>query len=558
MKTVSRKSLVILTSMMIALVAIMMVAKGTIATSQIATGAPFGLPGVVSAEKTTGGTATIKWHFPHDQNIIDKYEIHRRNVTPTHVEAWTLLEEITEEDNHTDYHNHSFADRTIQANSTYDYRVAAHFTNEDEWFISNIVSITNTTPPTNAPAVPGAPTNLSSSVSTNSITLTWGEPSTNASAVSRYEIYRRAVNDDPGYTLRGSVPATDDETFTDSDVPSDVTYSFVVVAKNRHGHSEHEALPSVVAGLGAQYPDAPEDLKAVSRTFHNNPTYVETDITWKIPEARPGIIRPNVFQVFVGETLNNPDRISLSVVAVADIRLVSQQMHTTKFHHDDGHFHYFPNTQTVQFVSTDVLDPDIHESRIWVASYYSEEEQETAVFNLGGRFVPNTLRGARSVAVAFPADDPTYGFLANRGVPSIPAVIASSRLTKPSTPTWRGMYYDMLELDWNDITGATHYEVQMWDHFRQGYETWYTFPFANYEIIFDGSKARIRNLHRSGSPSFRVRAVSASGVSEWSDWVFAPYWTGTYEGERPAFEFEDSTPTPTPSPAPTSTPSPNS
>ena len=71
-----------------------------------------------------------------------------------------------------------------------------------------------------------------------------------------------------------------------------------------------------------------------------------------------------------------------------------------------------------------------------------------------------------------------------------------------------------VELDWNDVEGATSYQVRFWRP-----SEWVAMPTAEIGIVFDGSSATVSNLPNYGFYYFAVRPANRAGESEWSDWL---------------------------------------
>ena len=87
----------------------------------------------------------------------------------------------------------------------------------------------------------------------------------------------------------------------------------------------------------------------------------------------------------------------------------------------------------------------------------------------------------------------------------------------PDTPTGEVTGKGQVRLDWNDVEGATYYQVRFY-----GNEDWVELPTDEIEIVIDGSGARVSNLPYYGFYYFSVRAGNAAGVSEWSDFLTLP------------------------------------
>ena len=89
---------------------------------------------------------------------------------------------------------------------------------------------------------------------------------------------------------------------------------------------------------------------------------------------------------------------------------------------------------------------------------------------------------------------------------------------KPDTPTLRALHQGMVEVDWNDVSGANRYEVQFYTS-----SGWIDLPNAGLgiEILFDGSRAVATGLPEDLSyDAFHVRAGNSVGWSEWSEYAW--------------------------------------
>ena len=81
----------------------------------------------------------------------------------------------------------------------------------------------------------------------------------------------------------------------------------------------------------------------------------------------------------------------------------------------------------------------------------------------------------------------------------------------PDRPTSNTIYEGMVDLEWNDVPGATSYDVQA---FRSD---WFDLPGNGVSIAFYGPGAIIRGLTPESRYYFRVRANNALGSSDWSE-----------------------------------------
>ena len=87
----------------------------------------------------------------------------------------------------------------------------------------------------------------------------------------------------------------------------------------------------------------------------------------------------------------------------------------------------------------------------------------------------------------------------------------------PDKPTGEVTGKGQVRLDWNDVEGATYYQVRFY-----GNEGWVELPTDDIGLVLDGSGATASNLPDYGFYYFAVRAGNAAGVSEWSDFLTLP------------------------------------
>ena len=87
----------------------------------------------------------------------------------------------------------------------------------------------------------------------------------------------------------------------------------------------------------------------------------------------------------------------------------------------------------------------------------------------------------------------------------------------PDTPTGEVTGKGRVKLDWNDVEGATYYQVRFYDN-----ADWIELPTDEISLVLDGSGATASNLPDYGFYYFAVRAGNAAGVSEWSDFLTLP------------------------------------
>ena len=101
---------------------------------------------------------------------------------------------------------------------------------------------------------------------------------------------------------------------------------------------------------------------------------------------------------------------------------------------------------------------------------------------------------------------------------AVPVSAQNAAPAKPDTPTLRALHQGMVEVDWNDVSGANRYEVQFYTS-----SGWIDLPNAGLgiEIFFDGSRAVATGLPEDlGYDAFRIRAGNSGGWSEWSEYAW--------------------------------------
>ena len=100
----------------------------------------------------------------------------------------------------------------------------------------------------------------------------------------------------------------------------------------------------------------------------------------------------------------------------------------------------------------------------------------------------------------------------------VPVSAQNAAPAKPDVPTLRALHQGMVEVDWNDVSGANRYEVQFYTS-----SGWIDLPNAGLgiEIFFDGSRAVATGLPEDlGYDAFHVRAGNSVGWSEWSEYAW--------------------------------------
>ena len=89
----------------------------------------------------------------------------------------------------------------------------------------------------------------------------------------------------------------------------------------------------------------------------------------------------------------------------------------------------------------------------------------------------------------------------------------------PDAPTGKVTGTGQVQLDWNDVEGATYYQVRFFD---DDDADWVKLPTDEIGLVLDGSGATVSNLPDYGTYYFSVRAGNGAGLSEWSEYLTLP------------------------------------
>ena len=207
-----------------------------------------GTPGNVTVE-AEGNDNVITWNAP-DSESIDGYRVRHA----TDAAAWqTLADDIAETN-----HRHTGA----QADVTHHYAVQAYNTaGNGPW--SEPASTTRIMPP-------ATPQNVSAELDGNDIVVTWTRPDT--VHISGYTVRRQAGDADP---MESDRLLEDQTSFRMTDVAGDVMYRLAVRAHNDGGQSDWSEEVEVMRRLT---PSAPTSVAV---------TVGENDIvlSWEVPET---------------------------------------------------------------------------------------------------------------------------------------------------------------------------------------------------------------------------------------------------------------------------------
>lgn len=198
-------------------------------------------PQELSASNITSNSVKLTWNPSSDNVAVVKYNIYENNI---------LIGSTTDS---------SFTVEDLEPNTSYNYTVTALDAAGNESTSSNEVTITTLDVEHVAPSTPTSI--VASNISKDSVTLTWDKALQNE-VVNKYNIYRDGT----------FVGETKTNSFTDSNLTPETTYTYTVVASNDWGDSA-PSLPLEVTTKSDQGIDAPEWKVGVEYHVGDRVTY---------------------------------------------------------------------------------------------------------------------------------------------------------------------------------------------------------------------------------------------------------------------------------------------
>ena len=170
----------------------------------------------------------------------------------------------------------TYTDATVQANTTYTYRIKAinahGVSPRSRWFHIDIPAAPELEEEQSAEP-PAKPTGLSATASHDSVALTWDDPGDDT--ITGYVILRRVRVNDTGGEFSELVPDTGSAatTYTDDTVAAETTYTYRIKAINKHGTSERSRWFHI------DIPEAPEPEEEQSAEPPARPTGVVSAVS---------------------------------------------------------------------------------------------------------------------------------------------------------------------------------------------------------------------------------------------------------------------------------------
>jgi chitodextrinase len=237
------------------------------------------VPGNPTATAVTPSQVRIRWDASTDDNAgVAGYRVYRDGGSTPIADV-----RIT-----------NYLDTALTPNSTYVYTVRAYdaAATPNESGLSAAASVTTPALPpvgdTTPPAPPGGVTAIATG--TTSIQISW-QPATDASGISGYRVFRIGTST--------PIAATQNTTFTDTQLEANTTYSYVVTAvdgASPPNESAESAVASATTGPGlpgpgdTTPPTVPDDVRVDARSS------TEIRIRWRRSRDASGIAEYRVYR----------------------------------------------------------------------------------------------------------------------------------------------------------------------------------------------------------------------------------------------------------------------
>ncbi|HET6251018.1 MAG TPA: fibronectin type III domain-containing protein, partial [Tepidisphaeraceae bacterium] len=453
----------------------------------------------VTAINATGGTSATAAALTYPAvpagftvSITDNHDIAVAWNAVTGATSYTLQRQINSGSwvTVTGYSGTSLTD-VVAGGNTYAYQVKATDATGDSAFASASAVTT----------VPDAVTNVAitaSATTDTSITLTWSL----SSGAAGYVVER---SDDGGNTFPtlSSTLSSSTTTYTDTSLSEMTPYMYKVVASNTGGNSADSSIVSVTT-----LPTAPSGLATTLVTVS------EVDLTWN--DNSGGLAGFDVQRNDGGwHTLATTDA---GVSTFNDTTVASGTNYSYRIIADNGSVLSAPTASlpvlTLAAAPTDFAATQISTTEVdlsWTASTGATTYDITYSIN-GGAYNPLTT-GVTDDSYAFTAASAgtTYQFaiVANDGTGPSASGASNSATTVPVAPTslaTTGVSTSEVDLSWDDVTGATAYEVD-----RQNFNgSWSTLTDS---LADDATGYPDTGLASGTTYAYRVEAIDAGGSS---------------------------------------------
>ena len=125
---------------------------------------------------------------------------------------------------------------------------------------------------TETSTVPDAPTGLAGTATSSTVSLTWDDPDDDT--ITGYEISRKTGSG--SYSVIASDTGSDAQSYADTTVAADTTYTYKIQAINDTGDSADSNEFEITTASTATVPDTPTGLGGTQ-------THEEVNLTWDDP-----------------------------------------------------------------------------------------------------------------------------------------------------------------------------------------------------------------------------------------------------------------------------------
>jgi fibronectin type 3 domain-containing protein len=252
-------------------------------------------PTNLAAEGVSSSQINLTWQDNSDNEL--GFRIERRGPDGTYDEIATLGPDLV-----------SYSDEDLSSNTTYVYRVRAFNENGNSEYSNEAIAKTND-------ELPDSPDNLTASAASDSrIDLTWSDNSDNEDG---FRIERRA-GDDPAlpYEEIGVVDA-DAESYSDTGLEHNTTYSYRVRAYNDVGNSDYSNESSAMTS--DIKPAAPGNLQASA-------DYTTINLSWD--DNSDNELGFRIERRMEGDDYQEIDTVPANATSYADTGLLPEQTYT--------------------------------------------------------------------------------------------------------------------------------------------------------------------------------------------------------------------------------------
>ncbi|WP_281322142.1 M43 family zinc metalloprotease [Flavobacterium aestivum] len=398
----------------------------------------------------------------------------------------------------------SYTDTGVAAGTTYSYKIRVNagstYSNYSNVATATISAITVNTP-----------SNLVATANSASLQvgLTWADNATNETA---YTVERATGSG--AYTVIAFLGANA-ASYTDTGLAAGTTYSYKVRANAGTTYSNYSNVASATIN-GAITVNTPSNLVATA-----NSTALQVGLTWT--DNATNETAYSVERATGSGSYSVIATLGANVVSYTDTGLAAGTTYSYKVRANAGTtYSSYSNVGTATIASTGVAAPVVSANGVYVDGFYTYWGSA-----ISGTSYEVQLYNSATGWTTFGTSTTYYLYIPKQGATTsytfrVRAINASGTsnwsnvvdVTLPGalatpTPGNSGIYASGFYSSWVLVNNATSYEVQLYNS-ATGWSTFGTSTIYYLWIPKQGTDVNYR---------FRVRAVNATGISEWSNYV---------------------------------------